>query len=188
MAPPSRLLTLALALLAFPQASTSAQADDAVQARGRREAATPGTERRLRIILETEAAEAGAAGSQREGPGFDVAPLAPIAVAEHYDVEPPAEWTLDAMRTPLAPGEGWRIQVGAFSEEARAQAAIAALETVAAGPGADPVRLVTRASNASPAIYRAQMSGFLDRDAAEAACARIETRGSDCFLVAPATP
>jgi cell division septation protein DedD len=161
-----KLIALALALNAFPQGAPAASAAEAAG------------ERRLRIILESETAPSEAAAPEV----IDAAPLQPIAVAERYAVEPPPEWTEEAMRTPLMPGEGWRIQVGAFSEAARAEAAIAALETTAAGPGADPVRLVAPAGG----LYRAQMSGFVDRAAADAACARIAAAGSGCFVVPPA--
>jgi cell division septation protein DedD len=83
------------------------------------------------------------------------------------------------------PGEGWRIQVGAFWDAARANEAIAAVELLAAGAGADPVRLVTPADG-DHLFYRAQIGGFVDRAAAEAACARILTSGrAGCILIRP---
>lgn len=189
----SRSLTLALALCLCPQA---AQPAAAVEDDG--DALADSAGRRIRIILDSETLPATAAPTsatptteappERDDPGIAVAPLRPILAAARDTIEPPAEWTADAMRTPLMPGEGWRIQVGAFRDAGRAEAAIAAVEASAAGPGADPVRLVTPAAGASPAVYRAQMSGFIDRVAADAACARVTASGSACFVVAPAAP
>lgn len=194
-----RLLALACGLSLFPQTAHSQNASEPVGA--------PIEQRRLQIIVDgaEQPDGAGEAGPSAvaaavtaqtlepppgvEPPPADLAPssfgqsgrVQPVPVRETEPRPPPAEWIEDALRVPMAPGEGWRIQVGAFSDSARAESAIASLETIAAGPGADPIRLVVPAGG----VYRAQMSGFVDRAAADGACARIAAAGQACFVVAP---
>lgn len=205
------LVVAAFALSLFPQAlGVAAQAatppDEPARTANAEVAAhaqpTP-PERRVRIILMRDgqpvggSSEAPAVAPTAEAQ-IEAAPLEPLAPPTQTPAPPPAPnaqptaeptatipWTEDQLRTPLAAGEGWRIQVGAFRDAARAEARIAELETTAAGPGADPVRLVAPAQDAQGAIYRAQMSGFVDRAAADGACARLTAAGAACFVIAP---
>jgi hypothetical protein len=169
VAPSSRIVALALTLSALAPAAA--------------EEAGP---RRLRIVFEDAEAIEVAEASRPAGRIEPVDRVAAIEsrslpVAEVEPAPPPDDWIADALRTPVEAGEGFRIQVGAFGEAGRAEARIAELETLAAGPGADPIRRIEPAG----ALFRAQMSGFVDRDAADGACARIEAAGAECFVVAP---
>lgn len=75
---------------------------------------------------------------------------------------------------PAAQGGRWRIQLGAFSSEAAARSAWAAVSGRL--PGLRPV--ITRAG----AMFRLQAGGLASRDAAARACAAAR---SACFPVAP---
>lgn len=199
------LPALALALSLSPQAQAATPPDQpaggAAQAEPSDVDAPATMGRRVRIILMRDGAPVGGSSepeaaapppAPREEVQIDAAPLEPLtrppetppAPAAAAD-EPAPPWTAEELRTPLAAGEGWRIQVGAFRDAARAEARIAELEMTAAGPGADPVRLVAPGQDAQGAIYRAQMSGFIDRAAADGACARLVAAGAACFVIAP---
>jgi cell division septation protein DedD len=75
---------------------------------------------------------------------------------------------------PVAQGGRWRIQLGAFSSEAGARSAWAAVSGRL--PGLRPT--ITRAG----AMFRLQAGGLASRDAAARACAAARTA---CFPVAP---
>jgi cell division septation protein DedD len=205
------LSAFALALSLCPQALAATPPDEplggAVEADAGDLAPPPGMERRVRIILMRDGApvggstsrEAAAEPAAQHDAQIEAVPLEPLtappassASSATVPAQTPqapltvdAPWTADELRTPIAAGEGWRIQVGAFRDAARAEARIAELETTAAGPGADPVRLVAPAADAQGAIFRAQMSGFVDRAAADGACARLTATGAACFVIAP---
>ena len=81
-------------------------------------------------------------------------------------------------------GSGWSVQVGAFASEA---AAAARLESVAAMQtpelaGARPLTAQVRIGGR--ALWRARFTA-LDRNAARAACRRLEAHGETCVALSP---
>jgi cell division septation protein DedD len=98
----------------------------------------------------------------------------PVATAEPTPAPEPAA-------QPLAAPEGmWRIQLGAFSNEANAQRLWARLRPKAGVLGNRQSYLVHAGS-----IVRLQAGPFASSAEAAAACRAIKTKGNDCLTVAP---
>jgi D-alanyl-D-alanine carboxypeptidase len=159
------------------------------------EAGDAGREQRLRIILERAEAV-----TSEDGPGIENTPLPPVDAhpappAESRTAHTPsspsgASSSAAAAHTPSRTTAGeWRIQVGAFQDQRRADALLEALLPTATGPdGPDTptlIRLITPAINLSPPLFRAQLVGFPDRTAADAACVRVKAADAPCFVIAP---
>ncbi|HYC03181.1 MAG TPA: D-alanyl-D-alanine carboxypeptidase family protein [Azospirillaceae bacterium] len=87
------------------------------------------------------------------------------------------------MATQAAPS-GWGVQVGAFSDRAASQRAVAQATERAGGllNGAVPHLSEARADRGT--IYRARLMG-LDEKTARAACARLAKAGATCLTVPP---
>ncbi|MGD2131552.1 MAG: D-alanyl-D-alanine carboxypeptidase [Maricaulaceae bacterium] len=142
-------------------------------------------QRRLQIILDAEQAEIDAAAyAPREN--VETAPLAPV------NAPPQPGSALDAaQRQAQGPREaqsrpsGWRVQVGAFHDYVSAEARLDELAPMVAGQISQPIKLVTPVIDMNPVLYRAQLVGFADRAAADAACNRLEDAGAPCFVVSP---
>lgn len=79
---------------------------------------------------------------------------------------------------PTAQGK-WRIQLGAFSKKASAEALYGKLSASAPVAGHPPVYV------AAGAVTRLQVGGYSSKAAAAAACAALSSRGQACFPVAP---
>lgn len=128
--------------------------------------------RRLQIILDTdEASVENAAYGREPSPSIAAAPLDPIEPGDEPEGRPePAD-------------AGWRVQVGAFNDSARAHARLADLRGVAAGGGPLPIQIVTPVAGVNPPMWRARLGGFPDRAAADAACARLKAAGGACFVI-----
>jgi len=77
-----------------------------------------------------------------------------------------------------AEGGSWRIQLGAFSKRASAEALYAEVSSQKAVTGHSPVYVT------AGAVTRLQIGGFASRDAAQAACAALSAKGHACFPVA----
>lgn len=71
----------------------------------------------------------------------------------------------------------WRIQLGAFSKRASAEALYRKLAAAAPVAGHPPVYVP------AGAVTRLQVGGFASRAAASAACSALSTRGQACFPV-----
>lgn len=79
-----------------------------------------------------------------------------------------------------APGRGWKVQLGAFSQPGNASALFASLKKrVGALSGAQPI--MVRAG----AVTRLQAGPFASRAAAASTCAAVKAAGSACLVVAP---
>ncbi len=201
-------LALAAVLSFCPQARAATPPDEPARAAAASPSVlepAPPEGRRVRIILMRDGVAVGGSAEQPaaapqatpQEAQIEAAPLEPLAPPAPLQAPRPDAsaatptvpstglWTEDQLRIPQAPGDGWKIQVGAFRDAARAEARIAELETTAAGPGADPIRLVVSVQEPDGAIYRAQMSGFTDRASADGACARLTATGAACFVIAP---
>ena len=77
-----------------------------------------------------------------------------------------------------AEGGSWRIQLGAFSKRASAEALYAKVSSLQAVSGHSPVYV------SAGAVTRLQIGGFASRDAAQAACSALSAKGHACFPVA----
>jgi uncharacterized protein len=130
-----------------------------------------------------------------------IAAAKPPAVAEPAAKVPPPVRTASAAtpikfaappsktspRTVVAPaavpaparGVGWRVQIGAFSQDARAREAWAALQRDASAiVGAVDPHFVAGGS-----VVRLQLGGFPDAAAANALCQQLKATGRACFAV-----
>ncbi len=107
-------------------------------------------------------------------PGFpetvQTPPAAPVKVA----TPKPA-----AVKTPAIAGE-WRIQLGAFGEEANAQKLWNALKGKIGALGSLQPYL-----KATGKVTRLQAGPFTTRSAAQAMCGKVKTTGQACIVVAP---
>ena len=113
---------------------------------------------------------------------------APLATAETASAARPTAAPPSTSASSFAEAAGaWRVQVGAFQDQTRAEDRLEALTPVAVGPdaGLALIRMVTPAADVSPPLYRAQLAGFADRSGASAACDRIKASGAACFVVGP---
>ncbi len=77
-----------------------------------------------------------------------------------------------------APGEGWRVQLGAFANEAAARSAWAALLSQA-GTLLEGTRPLFAARGG---LVRLQVGPFAERGAARDLCARLSAAGRPCFV------
>jgi len=131
------------------------------------------TGRRLRIILDDEATVENAAYSRTPATPSATPPVeaAPTPTGDRLIIE--------------AHDTGWRVQVGAFNDPARAHARLAELRPIAAGAGsgAPPIQIVTPVEGVAPPMWRARLGGYADRDAANAACTRLKAGGGACFVI-----
>ena len=103
-------------------------------------------------------------------------PLAPVAAARPVASAPRAAALLPSPRV-----AGWKVQLGAFTESASANALFASLKgRVPALGGAQPILVP------AGAVTRLQAGPFANRATAAAACAAVKARtGNACFPVAP---
>ena len=86
--------------------------------------------------------------------------------------------------SPSTPAPGWAIQVGAFANEAMAQAQLTRVAERAPEEISRATRRVTPfAWDNGRMFYRARFGG-LDAQTAQAACAVLNRRGDTCFVVA----
>ena len=97
--------------------------------------------------------------------------------------KPPAKAEAKAPEKEAAPGPAkasgpWRIQLGAFSRRASAEALFAKLSGNSALAGRQPFYV------AAGAVTRLQVGPFASRAAATAACAALSRGGQPCFAVA----
>ena len=89
--------------------------------------------------------------------------------------KPPAK---EAAPPPAKASGPWRIQLGAFSRRASAEALFAKLSGNSALAGRQPFYI------AAGAVTRLQVGPFASRAAAAAACAALSRNGQPCFAVA----
>lgn len=101
------------------------------------------------------------------------------------EAEQPGRIDTETVVTRLKPAanSGWAIQVGAFSDQRRAQEAV-----LAAARTAPEVLRLTRAAveqqaNGSGVVYRARLLGFDDEKEARAACAALRRENVACIPV-----
>lgn len=119
------------------------------------------------------------ATSEAAQPEKPTAAKPPARVAARPPVEtaakPPEKQPAPAPATANGP---WRIQLGAFSKRASAEALFAKLSANGALAGRQPFYV------AAGAVTRLQVGPFASRAAATAACAALSSRGQPCFAVA----
>ena len=100
------------------------------------------------------------------------------------EVEQPGRIDTETVVARLSPETGgWGIQVGAFSDQRRAQEAVLA----AARTAPDVLRLtraaVEQQSNGSGIVYRARLLGFGGEQEARSACAALRKEKVACIPV-----
>jgi hypothetical protein len=100
----------------------------------------------------------------------------PPAKAEAKTTAKPPE--KEAAAAPAKASGPWRIQLGAFSKRASAEALFAKLSGKSALAGRQPFYV------AAGAVTRLQVGPFASRAAATAACAALSRSGQPCFAVA----
>ena len=101
---------------------------------------------------------------------------APAAAKPKAAAQPAKRASAPAPAT--APGK-WRIQLGAFSKRASAEALYGKLSASAPVAGHPPVYVP------AGAVTRLQVGGYASKAAAAAACAALSAKGQACFPVAP---
>jgi len=79
------------------------------------------------------------------------------------------------------PGAGW-VQIGAFSSSALADKGWSDVAALAPGAMAGKGRKVEALSKDGKTLYRAYVTGFASRDAAQAFCDRLKAAGKACFV------
>ena len=98
--------------------------------------------------------------------------------AVHVAQEPPARPAKKTATAPASASGPWRVQLGAFSRRASAEALFARLSGSGPLAGRRPFYV------AAGAVTRLQVGPFASRSAASAACAALSARGQACFPVA----
>ncbi len=103
------------------------------------------------------------------------APAKAAKAAAKPPAKPPAKETVAVSASAGGP---WRIQLGAFSKRASAEALFAKLSGNGQIAGGEPFYV------AAGAVTRLQVGPFASRAAATAACAALSRQGQPCFPVA----
>lgn len=132
-------------------------------------------EQRLRgIALARKKASAG-----KPAPAMPTTKAASVKPAAKVAVEAAPKPTVATPAKALVPATtgAWRVQLGAFSKRASAEALFAKLSGSGALAGRQPFYV------AAGAITRLQAGPFESRAAATAACAALSARGQPCFPV-----
>ena len=107
-------------------------------------------------------------------------PAAKVAAKTEPKASPAPKPQSKAASAPAPAASGkWRIQLGAFSKRASAEALYNKLSASAPVAGHQPVYVP------AGAVTRLQVGGFASRAAAASACASLSSRGQACFPVAP---
>jgi len=166
----------------LPQAGTNLQAMDQY---------VPVEQRRQGLALKAQLARA-AGASPRTAPGAHTPPQPNSALASTLPAAPPV---VRVMRLPAnvlgpsattataraaAPGGGWKVQLGAFSNGGNARSAWSALRAKAPGlAGLNPILVP------AGAVTRLQAGPLASRAAADKACSAAKAAGAACFPVAP---
>lgn len=106
---------------------------------------------------------------------------APVAVKPPAAVKPPVPVTKPSSApAPASAAAGWRLQLGAFSS---AKAAEAGWGRIAAATPS--IKKYAPHYASVGAVTRLQITGFVNRPAADQTCLAIKSAGNDCFIVAP---
>lgn len=116
----------------------------------------------------------------------DIQPSAPAAEAPPPKVEPakPGPKPAASKPEPIKPkpaSKGWRVQLGAFSTAAKAEAAWAATRKAVATPPGNGKPIY----DAGEGIVKLQLGPFASKTEAQKACAQLSDAGRACFTVAP---
>jgi TPR repeat protein len=134
------------------------------------------TRRRAVEIALQKAAETPAPGAKKPARAAGKTPAHPAAPPPKKPPEKVASKSA-APAPVVATGGSWRIQLGAFSQKASAEALYRKLSSSA--PIAGHPALYVPAG----AVTRLQVGGFASKSAAAAACSSLSARGQPCFTV-----
>ncbi len=144
----------------------------------------PATRQRLRIVIDESATMASAAPPLRADLNQSQPLRADDGAALAARAAPsPREPQIKPLIQPANAGDGWAIQVGAFSSRAAAQTRLAEVRRAAGAMLSATRDRVAQADGAS--LWRARFVGF-DQTGAERACARLRAQDVACFAVDPA--